>query len=115
MGTIAPPPLVLDLFCSNRSQFSAFQFTPAIFAEDNRLGHANPAVTLLVYSHFLKHAESAVADRLADELMGCPSATRTQKDMVVPRPDERSAGALIGRSSRVGHQPSQERFSKIRA
>jgi integrase len=29
----------------------------------HRLGHANPAITLLVYSHFLKHAESEVADR----------------------------------------------------
>ena len=44
----------------------------------HRLGHANPAITLLVYSHFLKHAESDVADRLADELLNVVSATRTQ-------------------------------------
>ena len=24
----------------------------------HRLGHANPAITLMVYSHFLKHAET---------------------------------------------------------
>jgi len=47
----------------------------------HRLGHANPAITLLVYSHFLKHAESDVADRLADELLSSPSATRTQKEI----------------------------------
>jgi integrase len=47
----------------------------------HRLGHANPAITLLVYSHFLKHAESDVADRLADEVLNFPSAPRTQKEM----------------------------------
>jgi integrase len=46
----------------------------------HRLGHANPAITLLVYSHFLKHAESDVADRLADALLNLPSATRTHKE-----------------------------------
>jgi integrase len=45
------------------------------------LGHANPAITLLVYSHFLKHAESDVPDRLADALLNPPSATRTQKEI----------------------------------
>jgi hypothetical protein len=47
----------------------------------HRLGHANPAVTLLVYSHFLKLAESDVADRLADALLNFPSASRTQKEL----------------------------------
>jgi integrase len=47
----------------------------------HRLGHANPAITLLVYSHFLKHSESDVADRLADELLSSPFATRAQKDI----------------------------------
>ena len=46
----------------------------------HRLGHANPAITLLVYSHFLKHAESDVADRLADALLNFPSL-RTQKEI----------------------------------
>ena len=36
------------------------------------LGHANPAITLLVYSHFVKHAESDLADRLADTLLSSP-------------------------------------------
>jgi integrase len=47
----------------------------------HRLGHANPAITLLVYSHFLKHAESDVADRLADALLNFPSTTRTRKEV----------------------------------
>jgi integrase len=50
----------------------------------HRLGHANPAITLLVYSHFLKHAESDVADRLADALLNFPPATRTQKETGSP-------------------------------
>ena len=44
----------------------------------HRLGHANPAITLLVYSHFLKHAESDVADRLADAVLIFPSVPRSQ-------------------------------------
>jgi integrase len=47
----------------------------------HRRGHANPAITLLVYSHFLKHAESDVADRLADALLNFPSASRNQKEI----------------------------------
>jgi len=47
----------------------------------HRLGHANPAITLLVYSHVLKLAESDVADRLADALLNFASATRTQKEI----------------------------------
>src|SRR5258708_3819717 len=47
----------------------------------HRLGHANPAITLLVYSHFLKHAESDVADRLADEILNIAPMPRTQKEI----------------------------------
>jgi hypothetical protein len=47
----------------------------------HRLGHAYPAITLLVYSHFLKHAESDVADRLADELLNLHSAPRNQLEI----------------------------------
>ena len=47
----------------------------------HRLGHANPAITLLVYSHFMKHSESDVADRLADELLRAPSVSRTQREI----------------------------------
>jgi integrase len=32
----------------------------------HRLGHASPAITLHVYSHFMKETESGAADRLAD-------------------------------------------------
>ena len=35
----------------------------------HRLGHANPAITLQVYSHFFKHTESDAADRLANEVL----------------------------------------------
>jgi hypothetical protein len=28
----------------------------------HRLGHANPAITLQVYSHFFKHTEGSMAD-----------------------------------------------------
>ncbi len=45
----------------------------------HRLGHANPAITLLVYSHFLKHAESDVADRLADALLNSPLSAENLK------------------------------------
>jgi len=35
----------------------------------HRLGHANPAITLQVYSHFFKHTESDAADRLASDIL----------------------------------------------
>ena len=35
----------------------------------HRLGHANPAITLQVYSHFYKHTESDAADRLASDVL----------------------------------------------
>jgi integrase len=45
----------------------------------HRLGHANPAITLQVYSHFFTHGESAAADRLADFVLGSGgSQTRTK-------------------------------------
>jgi hypothetical protein len=48
-----------------------------------RLGHANLAIALLVYSHFLKQAEGDVADRLAEEILSIPSALRTRKEIEV--------------------------------
>jgi hypothetical protein len=39
-----------------------------------RLGHANPAITLQVYSHFFKHTEGTTADEMADVILnvrGC--------------------------------------------
>jgi integrase len=50
----------------------------------HRLGHANPAINLLVYSHFLKHAESDVADRLADALLNFPSPGTQKETGTVP-------------------------------
>ena len=46
-----------------------------------RLGHANPAITLLVYSHFLKHAESDVADRVANEILTIPQTSASQRQI----------------------------------
>ena len=45
----------------------------------HRLGHTNPAITLMVYSHFMKHAESGVADRLADALLNYPQGRESKK------------------------------------
>ncbi len=35
----------------------------------HRLGHANPAITLQIYSHFFQHTESDAADRLANDVL----------------------------------------------
>jgi integrase len=35
----------------------------------HRLGHASPAITLQIYSHFIPQTESAAADRLANSLL----------------------------------------------
>jgi integrase len=35
----------------------------------HRLGHANPAITLQVYSHFFKHTEGTTADEMADMIL----------------------------------------------
>jgi integrase len=37
----------------------------------HRLGHANPAITLQVYSHFLKHTEGSAADDMANAILNC--------------------------------------------
>ena len=35
----------------------------------HRLGHANPAITLQVYSHFFKHTEGSTADDMAKVIL----------------------------------------------
>jgi hypothetical protein len=35
----------------------------------HRLGHANPAITLQVYSHFFKHTEGSTADEMANAIL----------------------------------------------
>ena len=35
----------------------------------HRLGHANPAITLQVYSHFFKHTEGNTADEMANVIL----------------------------------------------
>ena len=35
----------------------------------HRLGHANPAITLQVYSHFFKHTEGSTADDMANVIL----------------------------------------------
>ena len=54
----------------------------------HRLGHANPAITLLVYSHFLKHAESDVADRLARRTIALSVVDENKKSDRVPLSNE---------------------------
>ncbi len=47
----------------------------------HRLGHADPAITLRVYSHFLKHTESGATDQLAEVVLGSGgSSVRPQKE-----------------------------------
>ncbi|HVN90884.1 MAG TPA: tyrosine-type recombinase/integrase [Candidatus Binataceae bacterium] len=41
----------------------------------HRLGHASPAITLKVYSHWFKGAETGAADRLAEVILGDLSAS----------------------------------------
>jgi len=36
----------------------------------HKLGHANPGITLRVYSHFFKDNETDATDRLADAVLG---------------------------------------------
>jgi hypothetical protein len=46
----------------------------------HRLGHANPAITLQVYSHFFKRTEGNTADQLANALLnGVGSSGELQK------------------------------------
>jgi Phage integrase family len=35
----------------------------------HRLGHANPAITLQVYSHFFRHTEGSTADEMANVIL----------------------------------------------
>jgi len=41
----------------------------------HRLGHASPAITLMVYSHWFKGVETGAADRLAEVVLGDLSAS----------------------------------------
>ncbi len=46
----------------------------------HRLGHASPAITLQVYSHFFKQTESDTSAKLADDILnGLPVETETEK------------------------------------
>ncbi len=46
----------------------------------HHLGHANPAITLAVYSHWFKNVDSGgTVDRLAAAVLGVPSAPASQK------------------------------------
>lgn len=61
----------------------------------HRLGHASPAITLHVYSHFMKQTESGAADRLAEVILAgnsraditeqrnTPSATDARGSLIV--------------------------------
>lgn len=47
----------------------------------HRLGHASPAITLHVYSHFLKQTESGTADRLAEGIRPSPRREATPEKL----------------------------------
>jgi integrase len=60
----------------------------------HRLGHASPAITLHVYSHFLKQTESGAADRLAEVLPRNRSAAMTgQRDTSADEEQNRATTA----------------------
>jgi hypothetical protein len=42
----------------------------------HRLGHANPAITLQVYSHFFKHTEGSTADEMANLILNAGAPLR---------------------------------------
>jgi integrase len=57
----------------------------------HRLGHANPAITLQVYSHFFKHTEGSTADEMANLILnGSDSLGKFEKS-------GRTVGALADR------------------
>jgi integrase len=43
----------------------------------HRLGHANPAITLQVYSHFFKHTEGSTADEMANLILNTSASFGT--------------------------------------
>ena len=43
----------------------------------HRLGHANPAITLQIYSHFFQHTESDAANRLANDVLNSSTLRAT--------------------------------------
>ena len=63
-----------------RTQASALIATGAPVTEvQHRLGHASPAITLQVHSHFFKHTESNAADRLAEVVLGSNGTRGTEE------------------------------------
>ncbi|MGC2459383.1 MAG: tyrosine-type recombinase/integrase [Steroidobacteraceae bacterium] len=62
------------------SHASAMIAKAPITEVQHRLGHASPAITLQIYSHFIPQTESAAADRLADEVLNSPSP-KAQKEI----------------------------------
>ncbi len=61
----------------------------------HRLGHADLATTLRVYSHFFRHTESAVTDRLAEVILGFPGSgviAREPRALTSFHADQPSAG-----------------------
>ena len=53
----------------------------------HRLGHSNPAVTLKVYSHWFKDADTGAADRFAQGFLPNPKDSGQKMGTETPRPD----------------------------
>ena len=67
----------------------------------HRLGHANPAITLQIYSHFFQHTESDAADRLANDVLN-GSTLRTTPEAVEKRAHLVGTRAIVSFASYQG-------------
>ena len=68
----------------------------------HRLGHANPAITLQVYSHFFKHTEGNTADEMANVILnGGGPIGETRKKWALSGHSGRSSGCANRRKSLI--------------
>lgn len=64
-------------------------------------GHANPAITLQVYSHFFKHAEGDTSAKLASAILGDPTVeTETENSGQFVATHGRAGAEVIAVSAR---------------
>jgi integrase len=63
----------------------------------HRMGHSNPSVTLKVYSHWFKHADTGAADRFAAGFLSASSAhsVRTMPKSEMISGDQEAAKSLL--------------------
>jgi hypothetical protein len=68
----------------------------------HRLGHASPAITLQIYSHFIPQTESAAADRLADCLLRNPASQAESGKKWKPRIPQAESLRQSARACEIG-------------